>query len=228
MIDLISVANMRESDKATIESGTSGIVLMERAAYGIYFATDRWNDADKIVIVTGSGNNGGDGFALATILGGQKINPEILTLSDKTTTDSGYYKDKCSEMGISIRPFAQEDLEGADIIVDCMLGTGFSGVPRDSYRNAIEAINKAGDSGAYIISADINSGMNGDTGEYGCAVISDTTVTIGYLKRGLITPGAQKIIGNIKVADIGIDLVRKEDSIDETLYGIDIIRSCYR
>lgn len=228
MIDLISVANMRDSDRATIEAGTPGIVLMEHAARGIYLASDRWSNAGRIVIVTGSGNNGGDGFALAVVLKEHGISSVILTLSDKTTEDSGYYKDKCISAGIAVSAFAEEELTGADIIVDCMLGTGFSGVPRDDYKDAISVINKTHDSGAYVISADINSGMNGDTGEYGCAVISDLTVTIGYLKHGLITPDAQKIIGNIKVADIGISLVRKEDSVDETLYGIEVIRSLCR
>lgn len=228
MIDLISVANMRDSDKATIDSGTPGIVLMERAAYGIYLATGRWAGADNIVIVTGSGNNGGDGFALAAILNEKNIASRILTLSDRTTDDSGYYKDKCMSAGIPVCSFEESMLEGADIIVDCMLGTGFSGTPRDEYKTAITAINRARDNGAYVISADINSGMNGDTGEYECAVVSDLTVTIGYLKHGLITPDAQKIIGNIKVADIGITLVRKEDYVDEASYGIEIIRSCCR
>ena len=228
MIDLISVENMRDSDKATIGAGTPGIVLMERAAYGIFLASDRWTGARKIVIVTGSGNNGGDGFALATVLKEHNISSQILTLSDKTTEDSGFYKDKCIKEDIKMEPFDESTLTGADIIVDCILGTGFAGTPRDNCRDAINAINRARDNGAYVVCADINSGMNGNTGEYEYAVTSDLTVTIGYLKYGLITENAQKIIGNIKVADIGIDLARKEDSIDEDLYGIEVIRSLCR
>lgn len=219
MIDLISVDNMRESDASTIASETPGLVLMERAALGIYRSYAKWDCSKSINIVTGSGNNGGDGFALALILEEQKLPVTIFTMSEKATEDAGYYKNLCVSKGIRMVTFGSADLDG-DIIVDCMLGTGFKGVPRDNYRNAIEEINN---SGAYVICADINSGMNGDTGEYECCVRSDLTVTIGYLKKGLITPEALKMTGKITVADIGIALNKKEASIDETSYGISVI-----
>lgn len=219
MIDCISVDNMRESDASTIASGTTGLVLMKRASLGIYNSYAKWGAAKSINIVTGSGNNGGDGFALALILEEQNLPVTIFTLSEKTTEDAGYYKNLCLAKSIRMVPFGSEELDG-DIIVDCMLGTGFKGVPRENYLNAINAIN---DSGAYVICADINSGMNGDTGEYECCVRSDLTVTIGYLKQGLITPSALEVTGKIVVADIGIALNKKEASIDETSYGISVI-----
>jgi NAD(P)H-hydrate epimerase len=114
--------------------------------------------------------------------------------------------------------FDPTELTGSDIIVDCMLGTGFAGTPREDYANAINAINSTN---AYVISADINSGMNGDTGEYDICVRSDLTVTIGYLKKGLIAARASEAIGKISVADIGITLSCKEDTADDKKLGIE-------
>ena len=223
MIDVISVENMRLSDQRTIESGTPGTVLMKRAATGIYLASDRWQPAHRITIVTGSGNNGGDGFALAVILHENGISSRILTLSDRTTPDAGFYKEKCVELGIELLPFSPSLLSGSDLIADCILGTGFAGVPRDNVRCAIEEINSLRQNGSYVISADINSGMNGDTGEFSCAVNSDLTVAIGSLKKGQITDSALSITGSIKVAEIGIPPVFKEDEIDTSEYGIEVI-----
>ena len=96
--------------------------------------------------------------------------------------------------------------------MDCLLGTGFSGTVRGNYRDAIEAINA---SGAYVISVDINSGMNGDTGEAELAVRSDLTVTIGFVKTGLVTENAGRYMKRLVCADIGIVLVREEGVISE-------------
>ena len=221
MIDLISVANMRDSDRETISSGVAGITLMERAARGIYDSYGQWDKVSSAGIITGSGNNGGDGFALALILEEKGIPVTILTMSERTTEDAGYYKQKCLGRNINMVPFTEiADLDGMDVIVDSMLGTGFTGTPRDNYRDAIEAVNAARERGAYVISADINSGMNGDTGEFEICVTSDLTVAIGYLKKGQITPGALSRTHALTVADIGIRLLGKEEVIDESLYGI--------
>ena len=94
--------------------------------------------------------------------------------------------------------------------MDCLLGTGFSGSVRDHYRLAIDAINQ---SDAFVVSVDINSGMNGDTGEAELAVQSDLTVTIGFVKTGLISPHAGAYMKRLICADIGIVLVREGGKI---------------
>ena len=81
---------------------------------------------------------------------------------------------------------------------------------REPWRSAVEEINA---SGARVISVDINSGMNGDTGEAETAVRSDLTVTIGCVKRGLVTENAGRYMKRLVVADIGIVLARQEDKI---------------
>ena len=84
--------------------------------------------------------------------------------------------------------------------------TGFSGVPREPVAGAILQVNEAKEKGAFVISADINSGMNGDTGEAEIAVKSNLTVSIGYLKHGLLQGKAKELIGRLVNVEIGIEL----------------------
>lgn len=81
---------------------------------------------------------------------------------------------------------------------------------RQQYKIPVEEINA---SDAYVVSIDINSGMNGDSGSASIAVISDLTVTIGYVKRGLITSEASRYIHRLVCTDIGIRLAYDEDYI---------------
>ena len=209
MIHCISVENMRHSDAYTIANSVPGLELMHRAALGVFRAV-RWQD--PIAIAAGSGNNGGDGFALACILQENGFACTVFTLSDHLSADSAFYAAKTKAAQIPVLPFKPGCLQNFSIIVDCLLGTGFSGPLRDSYRDAIAEINHAS---AYVVSVDINSGMNGDTGEAELAVCSDLTVTIGYVKTGLVAECAGMYIKRLVCADIGIILVRKEGYLTE-------------
>ena len=207
MQHVISVDNMRASDRQTIESGTPSLVLMRKAAEGIRSA---YSYPAKTAVVAGSGNNGGDGFALAEILATEGKEVTVYSVSDHYSEDSQYYMERVLKLGVEVIPFSAGCLDGYDTVVDCLLGTGFSGEVRGQYRDAISEINK---SSAYVICADINSGMNGDTGCYSLAVRSDITVTIGYLKNGLVIAylNGDPAIGSLMCTDIGIGLVREEN-----------------
>ena len=149
MIDCISVEHMRQSDAYTIANLVSSLELMYRAAYGVFKAAD-WHG--RTAIVVGSGNNGGDGFALACILKENNSDCTVFTVSQRLLADSAYYAEKAASAGISIRLFEPGCLEGFHIAVDCLLGTGFQGQLRENYRTAIEAINAFS---AYVVSVDI-------------------------------------------------------------------------
>ena len=195
---------MRKSDAYTIENFVPSKELMYRAAKGIYDSYNEWPDK-KIAIVVGGGNNGGDGYALAGILKENGSDPVVIKVSDKMSDDGKYYCDIALERGVQIVSYMEvTDLGKYDIIVDCILGTGFVGEVRGTAAEAIDSINS---SGAYVISVDINSGMNGDTGEASKAVRSDLTVSIGYIKTGLVTESAGRYIGKLVNVDIGIVLV---------------------
>ena len=203
---VVSVDLMRRSDAYTIEHYVPSKELMYRAAYGVYLAYDSWKGKD-IAILTGGGNNGGDGYALAWILKEAGIDSTVIRVSDKLSEDGRYYCGKAEASGVEIRGFAgNADLSGYDVIVDCILGTGFKGEVRGAAAEAIRAINE---SGAYVISVDINSGMNGDTGEAALAVKSDLTVSIGYYKQGLFSGDADKYIRDMTNVDIGIILLKE-------------------
>ena len=207
MIDCISVENMRLSDAYTIANLAPSLELMYRAAQGVFRAVT-WHG--RIAIVVGSGNNGGDGFALAWILREQGFDCTVFTVSNRFSSDSAYYADKAASAGVPVVEFAPGCLNGFDFVVDCLLGTGFSGNVRENYRMAIQEINS---SNAFVVSVDINSGMNGDTGEAEIAVVSDLTVTIGYVKTGLIAENAGRYMKRLVCTDIGIVLVREEGKI---------------
>lgn len=209
MIPCISVENMRLSDAYTIGHFVSSSELMYRAAMGVFKAY-HWSGSTAIVV--GSGNNGGDGFALAWILKEKGFDCTVFAVSQKMSPDSAYYAKKAKEAGVSICPFKIDSLHGFDTVVDCLLGTGFSGPVRDTYRDAIEDINA---SDAFVISVDINSGMNGDSGEAESAVRSDLTVTIGFVKTGLVSENAGNYIKRLICTDIGIILVQEERYITE-------------
>ena len=205
----ISVDNMRDSDAYTIANFVPSLELMRRAAWGVFKAVS-WQG--KTAIVVGSGNNGGDGFALACILKERGYSCHIFTVSERRSGDSAFYERLAIQTGIAVSDYVPGCLAGFDIVVDCLLGTGFSGSLRENYRTAIEQINGTD---AFVVSVDINSGMNGDTGLAELAVRSDVTVTIGYVKHGLVAPAAGEYMNRLVCADIGIVLVREEKMITE-------------
>ena len=208
MIDCISVDNMRQSDAYTIANYVPGLELMYRAAYSVFESVSWYG---KIAIVTGSGNNGGDGFALASILKTHGFDGTVFTVGRRLSEDSRHYAEIAKELGVEIVSLHSGcGFVGYDFVVDCLLGTGFQGTVREDYRIAIEAINA---SGAFVVSVDINSGMNGDTGEADVAVKSDLTITIGYVKNGLIVNGAGNYMKRLVCSDIGIRLFRQENQI---------------
>ncbi|MBP3217436.1 MAG: NAD(P)H-hydrate epimerase [Lachnospiraceae bacterium] len=201
-LDVVSVEEMRRRDAETIAAGTPGRVLMRRAAEGIYNAWEQWPDGT--LILCGSGNNGGDGYALAEILSEKNISCRILKISDPRTEDATYYEQHAIKAGVPIQRYEAGCSLAAPVIVDCLLGTGFQGEVREPYASAIRAINRAHENGSKVISADINSGMNGDDGSGQLVVQSDLTVTIGLLKNGFYTEAGRTHYNVLKLAEIGI------------------------
>lgn len=206
MENVITVKNMRESDAFTINTTTSSRELMYRAAMGV-FKNVSWGG--KIAIVCGSGNNGGDGYALAEILSERGYRPIIMLASDKRSEDGEHYYTRCLKDGVRSESCdGSTDFNGFDIVVDCLLGTGFSGQLREPMLSIIKAINR---SSAYTVSVDINSGLSGSNGlAQPVAVKSDLTVSIGYYKTGMFLGDSCQYIGSLVNADIGIKLVKKQ------------------
>ncbi len=196
---------MRESDSKTILESVTSAELMHKAAMGIFNAA---KFTGKVAIVCGKGNNAGDGYALACILCQNGITPTIFRACDGFSKDGLYYYKTAVLLGAYEEPLAGAgNFTGFDIVVDCLLGTGFSGEVKGEIKSAIEQINS---SNAFIISADINSGINGDTGVADTAVNSDLTVSIGAYKTGMFLNDAPYYIGSMVNVDIGIEFIKEQ------------------
>ncbi len=202
---VVTVQNMRESDAAAIAKGVTSAELMHRAALGIFNAV---RFVGRVAIVCGAGNNGGDGYALACVLLDNGITPTIFRVTEKFSKDGLFYYHTAMSKGAEEGDLRiPSPFTGYDIVVDCLLGTGFRGEVSGDMQTAVELINACS---AYVVSADINSGINGDTGEAAIAVNSDLTVSIGAYKIGMFLGDAPYFIGGLRNADIGIELLRKE------------------
>lgn len=199
---VISVETMRQSDAYTIENYIDSKSLMYKAGVGVF---ESCNWFGNVAIVCGSGNNAGDGYVLALLLKEIDVPVTLFLLKDKFSEDGRYYFEKCMDAKIPYNLCDENtSFENYNIIVDCIFGTGFKGTARGI---AGEIIDKINNSQGTVISVDINSGLNGDNGFSQKCVKSHTTVSIGYLKPGLLINDAPKYIGNLKNCDIGIELV---------------------
>ena len=219
MIRILSVDNMRRSDAQTIVNGTSGRELMFRAGKGIF---DRVDWKPPVAIVCGSGNNAGDGFVIAKLLHGAGIACEIILLSEKTSEDGSYWLCLCRDAGVPVISWNSAlSLRKYNTIADCIFGTGFRGAVQGTAREAIEAINA---SGAFVVSADINSGLNGDSGMAECCVRSGLTVAIGGWKPGHFLNMAKDVMKEKVNLDIGIEPVGRTYALAETSDFTDLFR----
>lgn len=210
MKTVVSVKTMRESDARTIAGGISSKELMYRAGQGI-FQGYAWKG--KTLIVCGSGNNAGDGYVLAQLLHKAAISCTLLLLEDRFSEDGAYYFEQCRKMGIEIARYsASFSFEPYAEIVDCIFGTGFRGKVEGITAEVIRRINE---SGKTVISADINSGLNGDSGVSSLCVHSDLTFSIGFYKSGHFFGDAKDVMRKVTDLDIGIDLYGESYSLVE-------------
>ena len=199
MQDVLSVGEMRMSDAIAISSFVPGIELMRRAGEGIFRAAE-WNP--PVAIICGTGNNAGDGYVTAMMLQEANIPCEILLQEKKFTPDGKFWFGCCEAKQIPVKTWAEtETLAGYGTVVDCIFGTGFHGKAEGGTAHMIRLINE---SGAYVVSADINSGLNGDSGMAEEAVRSDLTVCIGSWQPGHFLNMAGDLIGEKVCVDIGI------------------------
>jgi NAD(P)H-hydrate epimerase len=198
---------MAEADAATIDSGTPAHVLMERAGravarVAIDIVGGRYGK--KAVVVCGPGNNGGDGFVVARVLAGEGM--KVLCTDAGSTFEPKsaplHHLKAMQRRGLDMRPFDASLLDGADVIVDAIFGTGFRGAVEGDVAKTIDAMNSTP---APVVAVDIASGINGETGAAeGSVVRAEITIALAAEKRGTaLAPGAE-FAGHVVVADIGI------------------------
>jgi len=162
----------------------------------------------KILIVCGKGNNGGDGFATGVAL--KEYYPVINSIfsEDKLTTDSQYFYKYCEALSIPIHSWFHPPKRGEkyDLIIDALLGVGIKGVVRSPVKEWILWMNEQN---TKIISVDIPSGVNSDTGVVeGDAVKASETITMGFKKTGTQFQLGPKYCSKVTVADIGFPTIK--------------------
>jgi len=202
---------IREIDRRAIEDyGIAGVVLMENAgrnAAELILANLKQTDQPAAVcILCGRGNNGGDGFVIARHLCNAGLKVEIILCADpaKLAPDAKVNHDIASKMEIPIRPFAEAEaaacVSRSQVVVDALLGTGFSGEVRPPLDRAIELINSA--NRALKIAIDVPSGLDCNTGRPAAATVrADLTITFVAPKTGFAR--AADYTGQVLTADIG-------------------------
>lgn len=196
----------RAVDEYTIHTvGVPSVVLMERAALEVAKKvaeiSAEFGRSVRICAVCGHGNNGADGVAAARILTWQGLAVDIITVGNPEHA-SDEFKIQENIARNSGMVFGNiSDIGEYDIVVDAVFGTGLSRDIVGVYEEVIGSVNNAG---ALVVSVDIPSGINADTGKVmNCAVTADATVTFGYNKQGMMLYPGREYAGEVTVADIG-------------------------
>ena len=193
----LSSQGSREADKNTVKFDVSEEILMKRAGLAIadeVQAVAAQKGISDVLIVCGTGNNGGDGFVAACELlkRGLGVSVYLLqgTLSAACKREMRKYNGKYSKT------------VSGKIILDCIFGTGLNRNLEGEYLSVVKKINA---SKAFVISADLPSGLNGDDGKVmGAAIKADMTIALGYPKLGYVLGDGIDYCGKVVIKDIGI------------------------
>jgi NAD(P)H-hydrate epimerase len=206
---------MRRADRRTIEEvGLPGVVLMENAGAAVArVVEERFPRARRVAVLCGRGNNGGDGFVVARRLGG-RAEALVLGPEEGVEGDARTHLLACRRSGgrVTVVPDAEAwtrtlpRLDEAELIVDAVLGTGLRSAPSGLAAEAIRAIGRRYDGGVPVVAVDLPSGLSSDAGVVDWPTARATvTVTFAAPKRGHVLPPACHLVGDLVVAQIGID-----------------------
>ena len=209
---VVTAAEMRQIDQETIEGiGIPGIVLMETAGSAIVRAIEQHHPTcQRIGIFVGKGNNGGDGIVIARQLAhiGREVHLFLVSPAESFTDAAQTNLQIAKNLGLRITTTLTDvalksdaNIAYCELLVDAILGTGLRGTVRDSIATVINTIN---DLATPILSVDLPSGLDADTGNpLGTCVRADRTITIGLPKRGLLLHPGAELAGELEVVDIG-------------------------
>lgn len=204
-------------DRRTIEEGgVPGYTLMQRAAAVSFRALqERWPGARHVAVLCGAGSNGGDGFEIARLAraAGLEVDVWQFGISPAGTIGARARDAWLVDGGLIDRwPEHGADLNGVDVIVDAIFGTGLSRPPPADVGMAIRSVALARASGSGVMAVDIPSGVMADTGcTPGDAIVADVTVTFIGNKLGLFSGCGPEHCGRVVFDPIGADITRFED-----------------
>lgn len=203
--DLYTVEQVRALDRRAIDDlGISGFELMSRAAAAAFAALCRhWPQARRVAVFCGPGNNGGDGYLLASLAYGSGVAVEVIELNDASSGDAAAARDTWMRSAGNTHRWHQDAaLPKADVYVDALYGTGLNRAPDPSATALIEHINA---SGVPVLALDVPSGLNADTGHCpGAAIRAQLTISFIAAKRGLYTGQAATKVGMLQIDTLGL------------------------
>jgi hydroxyethylthiazole kinase-like uncharacterized protein yjeF len=217
-VKLYTAQEMGRADAGAQELGIPGGVLMERAgAQMARVSLDRFAPR-RALVISGGGNNGGDGFVIARELHRSGVDVAVLATKAEYEGDPATNLEILRNLGV--RFIVQEDLDAelgaADLVIDALLGTGFSGEVREKEAGIIEQMNSVRPP---VLAVDVPSGVNGSTGEVqGVALSADLTVCAHAMKVGCVISPGREHSGEVIAVDIGIP---PEADVDPSLVWTD-------
>jgi len=201
---LYTVAQVRAFDRAAIDThAIAGYELMQRAAAAAFaHLRMRWPQARRIVVLCGSGNNGGDGYVLARLALAAGFDVGVVAAEPvRAGGDAARASAAWIEAGGRMMD-ASSALPGADVYVDALFGTGLTRAPQGAAQDLIEQVNRAK---RPTLALDVPSGVDADTGNVpGSAIDATTTITFVARKRGMFTGAARDHCGDIVLDDLAI------------------------
>jgi ADP-dependent NAD(P)H-hydrate dehydratase / NAD(P)H-hydrate epimerase len=201
-----SVAQVREMDRYAIDQlGVPGFTLMTRAGEAALAALQvAWPMAEKVLVVCGNGNNAGDGYVLARMARAVHLDVTVLASENpaglKGDALTAYLA--FTAAGGRANQWTADASLAADVIVDALFGTGLSRDLDDAWCKRVAAVNAAG---APILSIDVPSGIDAQTGQIrGAAIRADRTIVLGGLKIGLYQGAGQDCAGTLVFDDLSL------------------------
>ncbi len=204
----VSSSEMQELDRRTIEDiGVPSIVLMENAGRGVSdIALEMLGGGarKKVAIFCGPGNNGGDGFVAARYLARRGIEVEVHIIGQKSKikNDPKINLEILKKSGVEAEEILSPAKLHCDLIIDAIFGIGLKGEVKGAARDIIKDLNVYG---IPILSADVPSGLDADTGEVlGEAVKAKKTATMQFAKKGFYINKGPEHAGDVVVVDVGI------------------------
>ncbi len=217
MIPVLSREQARAFDAEAIEKcGVPGLLLMENAGRGAADVLERELlggslAGKRVLVVCGTGNNGGDGFVIArhALLRGAVVDVRLVGDESRLSPDAATNATAWRAFGGAVRAVTEadadalgEDARDADAVVDALFGTGLD---RPLHGVPLAVVRALQSPGAPVLAVDIPSGLHADTGAVlGAVVHAACTVTFAHYKRGLLTPAGATCTGDVFVVDIGV------------------------
>lgn len=203
---LYRAAQVRELDRLAIEEfRIPGATLMARAGGAAFDAiTHRWPDARRLGVMCGVGNNGGDGYIVARLAHEAGCEVTVYQVGDhsKLKGDALGASVALQEKGVKPVAYSAQALDGFDVIVDAIFGTGLVREVSGEWLAAIEAVNN---SGTAVLALDIPSGIHADSGRIlGAAVHADLTITFIGVKQGMLTGHGLVYCGDVLCNDLQV------------------------